>query len=149
MFYEAHSSLDLLAAWRWLLGGRPRLLGWSAAGDLFVRAPDGAVLRLDTGGGELERAAPSLEAFEHALRDPEQAAALLLLPVVRAFEEREGPLGAGECLGFTTLPILGGSYTVENRYRLSVREHAAFTGDVHRQLRDLPDGTAVQIRIVP
>lgn len=102
MFHVADDSLDLLAEWRWLLGGRPRLVGWSAAGDLFARAPNGAVLRLDTGGGTLERAAPSLEAFEHFLRDPEKAAELLLLPVVRAFEDRRGPLGAGECLGFTT-----------------------------------------------
>lgn len=149
MFHVANDALDLLAEWRWLLGGRPRLVGWSAAGDLFARAPNGAVLRLDTGGGTLERAAPSLEAFEHFLRDTEKAAELLLLPVVRAFEDRHGPLGAGECLGFTTLPILGGSYTVENRYRLSMAEHAAFTGDAHRQLRDLPDGAAVKIKIVP
>jgi hypothetical protein len=149
MFHVADSSLNLLAEWRWLLGGLPRLVGWSAAGDLFVRDDGGNVLRLDTGGGELERVAPSIEAFEHALSDPDRAAELLLLPVVYAFEARHGALGTTECLGFTTLPILGGSYTVENRYRLPVREHASFTGDLHRQLRDLPDGTAVRIKIVP
>ena len=149
MFHVVDSSLDLLAGWRWLLGGLPRLVGWSAAGDSFLRDASGNVLRLDTGAGELEQVAPSIEALEHALSDPDRATELLLLPVVHAFEERHGALGSSECLGFTTLPIFGGSYTVENRYRLAVKEHASFTGDVHRQLRDLPDGTAVRIKIVP
>jgi hypothetical protein len=149
MFHVADSSLDLLTEWRWLLGGLPRLVGWSAAGDLFVRDESGNVLRLDTGGGELERVSPSIEAFEHALSDPDRAAELLLLPVVHDFERRHGALGPSECLGFTTLPIFGGSYTAENRYRLPVTEHASFTGDVHRQLRDLPDGAAVRFKIVP
>ena len=71
------------------------------------------------------------------------------LPVVRIFEARHGALGASECLGFTTLPILGGSQAAENRYRLPVTEHASLTGHLHRQLRDPPAGTAVRIRIVP
>jgi len=90
--------------------------------------------------------APQLtERFAGSLGD--QVHARLL--VVRVFEARHGALGASECAGFTTLPILGSSYAAENRYRLPVTEHASLTGDVHRQLRDLPDGTAVRIRIVP
>jgi hypothetical protein len=45
--------------------------------------------------------------------------------------------------------VLGGSYSVENRYAISIAEHASFSGDLHRQIRDLPDGTAVRVKVVP
>jgi len=150
MFHSANSaSADLLAEWRWLLGAHARLCGWSAAGDLFYSDEHGQVWRLDTGAGEPDSVASSDQAFEQLLGDPERADELLLLPVVRAFEELHGPLGEGRCLGFTTMPVFGGDYTVENRFTISVTEHASFTGDLHRQIRDLPDGTAIQLRVVP
>ena len=149
MFHEADGSADLLREWRWLLGRHARLMGWAASGDLFMSDVRGAVLHLDTGAGQFEEVARDAVDFQTALRDESQAEALLLLPVVRAFEQRHGPLGPGECLGFTTLPVFGGTYTAENRYRLSIAEHAAFTGNVHRQIRDLPEGAQVQVKIVP
>ena len=99
MFHIADNSLDLLSEWRWLLGDLPSLVGWSAAGDLFVRDDDGRVFRLDTGGGEVHLVAPGVKAFEHALSDPDRAAELLLLPVVRIFEARHGALGGASVWG--------------------------------------------------
>jgi hypothetical protein len=124
-------------------------VGWSAAGDLFYMDAAGNVWRLDTGAGDTELVAGSTLEFESVLADAERIASLFLVPVVSAFEAAHGPLSEGQCLGFTTLPVLGGAYSVENRFALSVVEHAAFTGDVHKQIRDLPDGAKVRIRIVP
>jgi hypothetical protein len=149
MFHESDSSQDLLAEWRWLLGGQAHLVGWASSGDLFAIDRRGAVLRLDTGGGEFETVAASVGDFGNALRDPARANKLLLLPVVRAFEQQQGALRAGECLGFTVLPVFGGVYTVDNRFRLPITEHAAVTGELQRQLRDLPNGGTVPLKIVP
>lgn len=150
MFHPATPDLgDLLTEWRWLLGGRARLHGWSSAGDLFHADEQGRIWRLDTGAGESERVADSAEALDRALADPAAAAELLLLPVVEEFEAARGPLGRGQCLGFVTLPVFGGAYSAENRHPVAVAEHAAFTGDVHRQIRDLPDGARVQVKVVP
>ena len=150
MFHQNSSSTpDLLADWRWLLGGRPRLTGWSSAGDLFYFDEATRVCRLDTGSGEFVLIADSISDFNSQLDDPVKAEELLLLPVVRAFEAAHGPLPEGRCLGFTTLPVFGGAYSIENRYSISVIEHASFTGDLHRQIRDLPDGTAIRLKVVP
>jgi len=150
MFYQkTPSTPDLLAEWRWLLGGHPRLLGWSSSGDLFFADEAARVCRVDTGAAVIEVVAGSIAAFNTLLQDAERAGAVLLGPVVRHFESVHGPLPEGRCLGFTTLPILGGAYTVENRFVISISEHAAITGDIHRQLRDLPDGTAVRLEIDP
>lgn len=82
------------------------------------------------------------------LSNPARINDLLVLPVVHEFKQRHGPLRPGECLGFTTLPVFGGANTVENRVRLPIVEYAAMTGDVHRQLRDLPNGTSASITII-
>ena len=150
MLYPASSvTVDLLSAWRWLLGGRPRLHSWSAAGDLFYSDERGQVWQLDLGAGDAECVAESSAAFEQSLRDPDTADERLLLPVVREFEQVHGPLGPHRCLSFTTLPVFGGSYGIDNRYALAVVQHAAYTGDIHRQIRDLPDGTAIRLKVVP
>jgi hypothetical protein len=108
-----------------------------------------SIWRLDTGEGEPEHVAESPMEFEHTLRDPDTVDDLLLLPVVRAFEALHGPLGDGRCLGFTTLPVFGGTYRVENRYAVSVTDHAGATGEIHRQIRDLPDGARVRLKVIP
>lgn len=148
MYHTADGEEDILTAWRWLVAD-VRLLGWSSAADLFVIDAHGAVQRVDTGSGDVERVADSREAFTAMLGDPTRADDLLLLPIVAAFEKTHGCPGPGTCLGFKTLPALGGSYTPENRYAVSASEHAAFTGDVHRQIRDLPDGAQIVIKTVP
>ena len=150
MFHPATPATpDLLAQWRWLLGGRPRLYGWSTSGDLFYADSQGQLWRLDAGAGEIESVADSEGAFAAQLEDAEAAEALLLLPVVRDYEAAHGALADGQCLGYRTLPVFGGAYTTENRYALAVIEHASVTGDVHRQIRDLPDGAQVALRVIP
>jgi hypothetical protein len=149
MFHKSDSTADLINEWRWLVGGSVRLLGWASSGDLFDVDAKGVVTRVDTGSGELERCALSIGEFYLGLEDRERAESLLLLPVVREFKAHHGQLRPGECLGFATLPVFGGRYSVENRRRLTVTEHASFTGDVHRQIRDLPDGEQVSIKVIP
>lgn len=132
-----------------MIGTRVRAVGWSSAGDLFYSDERDRICRLDTGSGAAEPVAESRSAFELAVGDSTRAEDLLLLPVVRSYEAAHGRLAAGQCLGFHTLPVFGGAYSADNRYAISIAEHAAFTGDVHRQIRDLPDGTAVKLKVVP
>ena len=139
---------DPLAEWRWKLGGAAKVVALSRSGDAFVVQPGGQIQWLDTGAGEVQSVAGSQTEFEALLDDPRESARLLLASVVQEFERRHGPFPPGTCLGFTKLPALGGAYSIENRYRLSAAEHFGVTGDLHRQLRDLPDGAKVQIRVV-
>jgi hypothetical protein len=148
MFYETKAtSSDVLAEWRWLIGGRPIQVGWSSSGDLFFSDPSGRVCRIDTGSGEIGVVAGSLRDFLEAIKDPTQAEDVLLLPVVQSYEEKHGKLEEGQCLGFVQSPVFGGAYTAENRQAMSVAEHAASSGEIFRQIRDLPDGTKVRLKV--
>jgi hypothetical protein len=150
MFYETPTTTaDLLAEWRWLIGGHPIQVGWSLSGDLFFTDREGRVCRLDTGGGDVEVVAESHSDFHQQLSDPARADEILLTKVVQSYEAHHGKLGEGRCLGFIVLPVLGGTYSDENRRAINIAEHAGFTGDVFRQIRDLPDGTKVRFQIDP
>jgi type VI secretion system (T6SS) immunity protein Tdi1 len=139
---------DPLAEWRWKLGPEAQVVALSRSGDAFVVQPDGAISWLDTGAGEVSPVAPSREAFSRLLENPSDAARLLLAPIVEESVRLHGPFPPGTCLGFTQLPVLGGAYTIDNRYRVSAVEHFRVTGDLHRQLRDLPDGVKVRLRVI-
>jgi hypothetical protein len=149
LFHQPSTKDSLLDAWRWLIGGGPTLVGWSAGGDLFIEQADGKIAMIDLGAGNVTVVADAKAELRAQLATPRGAAELLQLAVVEAFVSTHGALDRDCCLGYTTLPALGGSYTVDNRYALRIEEHAAFTGDVHRQIRDLPDGAKVKIKIVP
>ena len=150
MFFETSATAaDLLAEWRWLIGGHPIQLGWSLSGDLFFTDAQGRVCRLDTGSGDVESVAESHSAFYQQLTDPVRADEILLTNVVQSYEAQHGELSEGRCLGFIVLPALGGTYSGENRRPTNIVEHAGFTGDVFRQMRDMRDGTKVRFQIEP
>jgi hypothetical protein len=145
---ESLSVADPLADWRWKIGGGATIVALSRSGDAFVAQADGKVWWLDTGAGELEQVAASRTEFAELLTDPANASRLLLTPVVEEFVRLHGPFPSGKCLSFTQLPVLGGSYSIENRWLAPAVEHFGVTGDMHRQIRDVPDGAKVQIRVV-
>ena len=49
--------------------------------------------------------------------------------------------------GYNILPVLGGAYSVENIKPTNIGTHLAFTGLICEQIKDLPDGTKVGIKI--
>ena len=53
------------------------------------------------------------------------------------------------CYTFVRLPIFKeGLYEVSNLNPVPAKQHFAVTGSVHRQLKDLPDGTQVEISAI-
>lgn len=43
--------------------------------------------------------------------------------------------------------VLGGGYNLDNLYALEASESMRYRGSIATQLRDLPDGAAVQLRV--
>ena len=145
---QMNDVANSLSEWSWLLGGGWSPLLVSAVGDVFLINLAGVIARLDAGTASLEKVGEILDDFEKALDDPAIVAEWFLEPVVDELRSQGKRLSIGECYGFTILPIFeGGSYTAGNRFCLSATEHIRLTGDVHSQLRDVPDGGSVRIDI--
>jgi len=135
----------LLEHWRWRVPESLSPIIGSTAGDVFLEDEDGSIHWLETGTGTLSRIADSRDQFRK-LVEMDGGAELLLAAVVEAMRDGGALLGAGRCLGFKRLPILGGTYTAENRYAIAASEWYGFSGDLHHQIDGLPDGTRVELK---
>ncbi len=64
-----------------------------------------------------------------------------------AWERAHGPLPEGQRLVPVTPFVLGGDFTLENLRAMSAVESMRYRADVASQLRGVPDGTAVDLRV--
>ncbi len=138
----------LLEFWRWLVPTPRRPLFATALGDLFLDAPDGRVLWLDVGAGELRPVAATEAEFRRAAADSENGSLWFGAALVDALRAAGRVLGPGECYSYWTLPMLGGEYEPANFTVYPVEHHFRVWGPIHEQLRDVPDGAQVELRVV-
>ncbi len=96
--------------------------------------------------GELKPFAESLESWaEHILKDYQ---VLTGYPLLHLWQEKNGSLPIGSRL-MPKLPfVLGGEYSLDNLYALSAVSGMRSRGNLARQIKDVPDGSRVQFRLV-
>lgn len=116
-------------------------------GDLFLVFEDGSVQMLDVGGGTLEKVADSRDDFCQKIDEGDNANQWLMIPLIDRLVAAGKTLNKGQCYGYTISPILGGDYTVENSFVLPIAEQYGVNASIHQQLKDVPDGTLVEIVI--
>ena len=114
-------------------------------GDLFILTEDGKVHWLRMDDGTLTCVADSKDDFCAKLDVSSNANDWLLIPLVDRLVAAGKAIGKGECYGFSQLPLLGGDYTPENVVARDIGLHFDMLGQLYGQMKDLPDGTAVQI----
>lgn len=137
----------LLEFWRWLLPATHKPLFATALGDLFLADPDGQIVWLDLGSGQVETVAPSEADFAQAAVDPENATLWFGANLVDALHAEGKVLGPGECYSYLQLPLLGGEYEPANFKVSDLVTHFRVWGPIHEQLHDLPDGATVEINV--
>ena len=71
-----------------------------------------------------------------------------MIPLVDRMVAAGVVLRPGQCYGFAMLPVLGGDYTVENSGPLPVCDYLGAYGSIHEQLRDVPEGSQVVLKVV-
>ncbi|WP_050420148.1 T6SS immunity protein Tdi1 domain-containing protein [Bradyrhizobium tropiciagri] len=142
-FLPVEITLSELAAWSDILPAGSRVLGASLFADVFLADATGAVYMLEVSAGSIERIAASEGAFrEHCVED---ADGWLLRALVDRCRSAGLILGPSQCYAFTTLPLFGGEYTVDNVWMCSCRDWIAFTAMMYSKTKDLPDGSTVRI----
>ena len=143
---SAEALAALAEAWSWLLPDAYQPVMASALGDLFFQR-DGAVYWLNTGTAEIEQVAGSRAEFLELLKT-DKATEWFMPPLVEQLIAAGKVLKPDHCYTYVTLPIFKeGKYEVTNLNPVPAREHFALTGDMHRQLKDLPDGSKVKLEI--
>jgi hypothetical protein len=68
----------------------------------------------------------------------------LMIPLVDRCVTAGMVLGTNQCYGFKTAPTLGGEYEVANVELSDVPVYLAVMGQIHEQIKDVPDGTSIK-----
>jgi hypothetical protein len=136
---------DILSCWTWKTAGMKAVAAMSVLGDLFLVGRDDAVHWLQTDGGELTRVADDLPQFEQYLGDEEKVDNWFLPLLVEQLIAVGKTLKENEVYSFKKMPVIGGEYSLNNIEPTDISVHFAFTGQISQQIKDLPDGTEVDI----
>jgi len=145
--FENDTSDRLIKNWTWLIGSDKQVLIISAIGDMFLTDNNSRVYWLDVGSGELKIIADSIQDFEEKLKNIKQVNEWFMIDLTTELRLSDKKLREGQVYSYYKLPIIGGNYTVDNFAPLTIEAHFDYLGDIHKQIKDLPDGTKVEIKI--
>ncbi len=146
-----HSGFDwpkLLEHWQWRLPAKFEVWLVNRFGDLFLILDDGSVHRLDIGDGVLTKVAENRDDFCKKADDADTASDWLMIPLVDRLVAAGKTLQPGQCYCYRLLPILGGGYGVDDFDIKDVAFLYAASGPIHERIKDLPDGTQIEFKIV-
>jgi hypothetical protein len=146
---------ETIAAWKWLIPDPWKMLVCSMFGGIFFERHSGGVFWLECPTADIVRVANSAAEFHAYLGGPrdndwaKQVEEWFLIDLVGRLHGAGKVPGPGQCYGLTILPVFeGGKYSAENVFVLPAREWLTLTASMHEQLREVPDGSQIRIKIV-
>lgn len=145
-----HSQIDwskLLRDWLWLVPNSLTVWIMNRFGDLFITLDDGTIHMLCVGGGTFTKIAESRDDFAEKIDIGDNANQWLMIPLVDKMVAAGVLLPEGTCYGYRIPPVLGGDYSVENSAVFSIPEHFSVHASIHLQVKDLPNGTKVVLKV--
>jgi hypothetical protein len=137
----------LRRSWAWALLEPKRVLDQNCFGNLLVELVDGTIWRVCPEDLTVSKVADSAAHLASLWADDEFQVDWLVESWVKIAQSTLGPLEEGQCYGFKIWPVLGGTYDAQNMAIKSLCEWLDVSGDVARQAKDLPPGTAMRIDV--
>src|SRR4030095_2408916 len=137
---------DILSCWQWRLTDMQTVVTISCLGDIFLLGNDAAVYWLQTDCGDLTKVADTLKQYQKFLADEEKTDNWFLPLLIEKLLAAGKTLKNNEVYSYKKLPVIGGEYSVENIEPIDMSIHFAFSGQICEQIKDLPDGTKVNIK---
>lgn len=129
--------------WNWLVNEKIMPLMMTKFGDLFFIKENGKVYFLDTIEGEVKSICNSKEEFVAFINQKENIENYLLSYIIVDLINNNHIPSSKECYSFETPPILGGKIEADNVTIMSILVSISITGQIHRQVKDLPEGAAI------
>jgi len=139
---SADSVKAALSSWSWLDIQDKTPFAVTVMGDVFLESEDG-IWFLDRIEGKLTLAAVDHERLEQIIDSEEGQDHYLWYALVEAAQLDGMVPDEGECYDFKIAPILGGETTLESLELRSFELVLNIAGQVHEQVKDLPEGTPV------
>ena len=137
---------DILECWLWSLHDIKRIVIVTLLGDLFVEANDNSIYWLQTDSGDLNKVADNIQQFQELLNDESNLDNWFLPLLIEKLLIAGKTLKENEVYSYLKLPAIGGEYSIDNIKSTDIAVHFAFSGQICEQIKDLPDGTKVNIK---
>ncbi len=139
---------EIAAAWGWI-GIRPTsIVDENPFGNLIIEDELGTYWRLCPEDCYCEVVADSREQLDQLSIDQTFLEDWYMETLVEAAEQHCGTLVDGKKYHFKIPSILGGEYAPSNFTVLDQMKQIRFSGDIARQIHDLPDGAQVELTVV-
>lgn len=142
--FDVEQRDSLLADWHWLIGEHRLPILFTASGNAFVQdVNDGSIHLLDAGEGRLKPACDSVDQFRDLLDDVDFVMTHFGVNAIGLLKSEGRELPAGQVWSFIQPPVLGGAFDTDNYEPADLAVHFSIQGQIHRQVRDLPDGAPI------
>jgi hypothetical protein len=135
-------------AWGWTGIEPSEISGENAFGNLIVRDSSGLYWRLCPEDLSCQVIARGRSELDLLSKDQAFLHDWYMSSLVAEAEESLGPLSAGQKYCLRIPGPLGGEYGGSNLAKLALRELVLASGHIAEQIKDLPDGATVQLKIV-
>jgi hypothetical protein len=138
---------DLFEDWRWLVGTSAQPILITSLGDAFFQENSEKVFWLDVGRSKYSQVAESQKDFEQKMKINENITEWFMPNLVAALITQLGTLKPHSCYSFLRLPVLGGDYLEKNFAQADIEVHFSLTGQICRQIKDLPEGSKIKLKL--
>jgi hypothetical protein len=134
---------NLLKSWEWLIGTDKKIILISSIGDAFLEDNSGICYWLNVGEGIIEKVAENITEFEKKLTDNEIVEEWFLIELVAELKKSGIKLTENNLYSYKKYPILGGEYLPENFELTDIEVHFEISGQIYKQVKELPIGTKI------
>ena len=132
-----------IESWDWLIGNDKTPILVSSIGDIFLEDRNEKCYWLNVGEGIIEKVAEDKTEFKEKLTDSEIVSEWFLVELVAELKKGGMELTENMLYGYKKLPVLGGEYEPENFELTDIEVHFELSGQIHKQIKDLPDGAKI------
>ena len=139
---------EIRESWGWTGLDPVAVVGENDFGNLIVEDSSGKFWRICPEDIYCRVVAEDRSELDTLSRDQEFLSDWYMAALVEAAREAIGPLGTGEKYCLAIPGVLGGAYDVSNIKSVPLVELVRFSGDIGRQIQDLPDGAQIELKVV-
>jgi len=141
--------IDLIrAAWSWIGLDAVRIETTSAFGNVIVEDGEGRFWRICPEEPSCTIIATDRATYTALWTNPEFVRDMEMAHLVEEAARLLGPLAVGRCYCLKVPGVFGGAYKADNLATINLAELISSSGDLAYQIKDVPDGAKVELKIV-
>ena len=139
---------EIKESWGWVGIEPSEVVGENDFGNLIIKDVAGKYWRLCPEDLYCEIVADSREELDKLSNSQEFLEDWYMQVLVDQAKERLGLLPEGRKYCLVTPSPLGGEYSISNIKTAPLLEMVRFSGDIAHQIKDLPDGAQIKLKVV-